>query len=81
VTASDDAPFGDFAGDGGWAATDGDSSVTLGGLFPFPIYVVNVKATSLGLYVKRVIFGKRKAATWANIYWRAISSRTRNGNP
>jgi hypothetical protein len=69
-----ESPFGDAAGDAAWSATDGEITVTIGGLFPLPLYVVQVRSASTTLRMDRVLFGKKAAAKWANGMWNALHS-------
>jgi len=81
VTASDDAPFGDYVGDGAWVATDGEITVAIGRLFPFPIYVVRTTSNSTSLSIGRVLIGKRKAAAYANGMWNSLHQTEDEGDP
>jgi hypothetical protein len=67
-----ESPFGDAAGDAAWSATDGEITVTVGGLFPLPLYVVRVRSASTTLRMDRILFGKKAAAKWANGIWSAL---------
>ncbi len=65
---SDDTyPLGPEIQEGSATLNDGIRTITIGRLYPFPIYLVEVKS-ALGKHT-RFFIGWRKAAGYANEVW------------